>query len=201
MSVKMIQDRVDSYGYNIEIADRSNTDIAVQKAFLKDDSIGKVVRLRRSARSGPLRKIRIRIEIDTNPPDGSGFEVKYVDFPFVSSVTVQDKASLFAGKVHALLCRKYVKGRDWYDFLWYTSQGSRINCRFLASAIDQQGPWQGRNIEVDLDWCTEQLRNKITSIDWTAAKKDVRRFVKASELPSVDLWRTDLFLAQLGKMK
>jgi hypothetical protein len=199
--LKAVSDELLAYGYNIEIADRSNTDIAVQKAFLKDDSIGKVVRLSRSGGTGPLRKIRIRIEIDANPPDGSKFEVKYVDFPFVSSVTVQDKGSLFAGKAHALLCREYIKGRDWYDFLWYTSRGSPINCRFLASAIDQQGPWQGRNIQINLNWCKEQLRNKIISIDWTAAKEDVRRFVKTSELPSIDLWCTDLFLAQLEKMK
>jgi len=190
-----------AYGYNIEIADRSNADVAVQKAFLKDDSIGKVVRLSHSGRTGPVRKIRIRLEIDTNPPDGGGLEVKYVDFPFVSSVTVQDRASLFAGKVHALLCREYVKGRDWYDFLWYTSQGAGINYAFLASALEQQGPWKEQKIQVDLNWCRRQLRNKITSVDWVAAKEDVRRFVKASELPSVDLWCRDLFLAQLGKMK
>jgi len=148
-----------------------------------------------------LRKIRIKFEVDTNPPLGSNFEMKYVDFPFVSSVTVQDKASLFAGKIHALLCREYIKGRDWYDFIWYTSQSVEINYQFLASALKQQGPWQGQNIQVDLDWCIKQFRDKITSIDWNATKEDIRRFVKPTELPSVDLWGRNLFLAQLEKMK
>lgn len=100
----------------------------------------------------PVLTRRIKFKVDTNPPPGSGIEIKYVDFPFVSSVTVQDKPSLFAGKIHALLCREYIKGRDWYDFLWYTSQGVEINYQFLASALRQQGPWQGQSIQVDLDW-------------------------------------------------
>lgn len=116
-------------------------------------------------------------------------------------MTVQDKPSLFAGKIHALLCREYIKGRDWYDFLWYTSQGVEINYQFLASALRQQGPWQGQSIQVDLDWCTNEIRDKIASIDWKATKEDVRRFVKTKELPSVDLWSKDLFHTQLEKMK
>lgn len=199
--LKALSEELLAYGYNIEIVDRSNTDIAVRKAFIKDDSIGKVLQLKHSGKTGPLRKIRIKFEVDTNSPLGSNFEMKYVDFPFVSSVTVQDKASLFAGKIHALLCREYIKGRDWYDFIWYTSQSVEINYQFLASALKQQGPWQGQNIQVDLDWCIKQFRDKITSIDWNATKEDIRRFVKPTELPSVDLWGRNLFLAQLEKMK
>ena len=199
--LKALSEELLAYGYNIEIVDRSNADIAVRKAFIKDDSIGKVLQLKHSGKTGPLRKIRIKFEVDTNPPLGSNFEMKYVDFPFVSSVTVQDKASLFAGKIHALLCREYIKGRDWYDFIWYTSQSVEINYQFLASALKQQGPWQRQNIQVDLDWCIKQFRDKITSIDWNATKEDIRRFVKPTELPSVDLWGRNLFLAQLEKMK
>ena len=199
--LKALSEELLAYGYNIEVVNRSNADIAVRKAFIKDDSIGKVLQLKHSGKTGPLRKIRIKFEVDINPPLGSNFEMKYVDFPFVSSVTVQDKASLFAGKIHALLCREYIKGRDWYDFIWYTSQSVEINYQFLASALKQQGPWQGQNIQVDLDWCIKQFRDKITSIDWNATKEDIRRFVKPTELPSVDLWGRNLFLAQLEKMK
>ncbi len=199
--LKALSEELLAYGYNIEIVDRSNADIAVRKAFIKDDSIGKVLQLKHSGKTGPLRKIRIKFEVDTNPPFGSNFEMKYVDFPFVSSVTVQDKASLFAGKIHALLCREYIKGRDWYDFIWHTSQSVEINYQFLASALKQQGPWQGQNIQVNLDWCIKQFRDKITSIDWNATKEDIRRFVKPTELPSVDLWGRNLFLARLEKMK
>ena len=128
-------------------------------------------------------------------------EIKYLDFPFVSSVTVQDKPSLFAGKVHALLCREYIKGRDWYDFLWYTSQGISINYQFLASALMQQGPWRGQDIDINLEWCMTEFEKAIRSIDWKATAEDVRRFVRVAEQPSLELWSKELFLAQLEKLK
>lgn len=196
-----LTDELEAYGYNIEVADRSKMDVTVRKAFLKDDSIGKVLQLNYRNQTGPLRKIRIKFEVDTNPPSGSELEIKYHDFPFVSSVVVQDKPSLFAGKVHALLCRKYVKGRDWYDFLWYTSQGVKINYQFLSSAINQQGPWKEQNIKVDLNWCRSELENKIRAMDWKATVLDVRRFVRVAEQPSLDLWSKELFRAQLEKLK
>jgi predicted nucleotidyltransferase component of viral defense system len=199
--LRAVSDELKAYGYDIEITDRSKVDTAVRKAFLKDDSLGKVLKLQYTDESRPLRKIRIKFEVDTNPPLGSGMEIKYVDFPFISSVTVQDKPSLFAGKIHALLCREYVKGRDWYDFLWYTSQDIGINYEFLSSALQQQGPWSGKDVQVDLKWCLEHLETKISSVDWEAAIDDVHRFIKPAELPSLELWTKDLFLSQLRKIK
>jgi predicted nucleotidyltransferase component of viral defense system len=199
--LQVVSDELKAYGYDVEIADRSKVGVAVRKAFLKDDSLGKVLHLKYADRSGPARKIRVKLEVDTNPPSGSGMEIKYVDFPFVSSVTVQDKPSLFAGKLHALLCREYVKGRDWYDFLWYTSQSVGVNHAFLSSALAQQGPWQQQDIQVDLTWCRTHLEDKINSVDWAEAREDVRRFVKATEHPSLELWSRELFLSQLRKIK
>jgi predicted nucleotidyltransferase component of viral defense system len=190
-----------AYGYNIEVADRSQMDVAVRKAFLKDDSVGKMLQLNYSGRTGHLRKIRIKFEVDTNPPAGSESEIKYLDFPFVSSVVTQDKPSLFAGKVHALLCREYIKGRDWYDFLWYTGQGIGINHRFLSSALKQVGPWKDQEIDVNYKWCFEELKKQILSLDWQSTVEDVRRFVRVSEQPSLDVWSKDLFLSQLNKLK
>ena len=146
-----------------------------------------------------MRKIRIKLEIDTNPPDGSNYEIKYLDFPFVSSVTIQDLPSLFAGKIHALLCREYTKGRDWYDFIWYAGRGVDINYQFLASALKQQGPWQGQELKVDKEWSIKTLHEKICSLDWQEAKNDIRRFVRQNELASLDLWDKELFLDRLDK--
>jgi predicted nucleotidyltransferase component of viral defense system len=199
--LRAVGDELKAYGYDVEIADRSRARMAVRKAFLKDDSLGRVLQLKYVDGSGPARKIRVQLEVDTNPPSGSGMEIKYLDFPFISSVTVQDKPSLFAGQLHALLCREYVKGRDWYDFLWYTSQGVGINYAFLSSALRQQGPWQQQDLQVDWEWCRIHLEDRINSVDWVTARDDVRRFVKASEYPSLDLWSRDLFLSQWGKIE
>ncbi len=194
-----LTDELAAYGYQIEITDRGSADTTVRKAFLKDNSLGKLIDLRHADRTGPLAKIRIKLEVDTNPPAGSGEELQYLDFPFVSAVAVQDKPSLFAGKVHALLCREYVKGRDWYDFIWYTSQGIGINEEFLTSAVNQLGPWQEQGIVADKKWVVNELAKKIASIDWKQAVEDVRRFIRAGEQPSLDLWSKELFLHQLNK--
>jgi len=199
--IKNLTDELAAYGYNIEIIDRNQADLTVKKAFLKDDSLGKVIDLRHSNQTGLLKKIRIKLEVDTNPPSGSGYDLKYLDFPFVSSVAVQDRPSLFAGKIHALLCRDYIKGRDWYDFIWYTGNQTGVNYDFLTSAINQIGPWQGQSITVDRAWLLTELERTIVSINWKQVIEDVRRFVRVEEQPSLDLWSKELFLGQLDKLK
>ena len=199
--IKHLTDELVAYGYNIKITDRDRTDATVKKVFLKDNSLGKVIDLRHSSQTGPMAKIRIKLEVDTNPPAGSGYELKYLDFPFVSAVAVQDRPSLFAGKLHALLCREYIKGRDWYDFIWYTSNGIGVNYDFLSSAINQLGPWQDQFITADKAWLLNELERKITSTNWKQAAEDVRRFVRVAEQPSLDLWSKDLFLGQLDKLR
>ena len=199
--LQALTDELLAYGYDIEVTDRSKAGLTVQKAFIKDDSLGKVLRLGYSGLTGPPGKVRIKFEVDTNPPSGSDYEIKYIDFPFVSSVIVQDRPSLFADKIHALLCREYIKGRDWYDFIWYTSQRVNANYLFLSSALNQVGPWKGQDLEVDNTWCMTELAKKIVAMDWQKTADDVRRFVRFAEQPSLELWGKDLFLAQLEKMK
>ena len=198
--IRHLKSELSAYGYHLEIIDRNKADATVKKAFLKDNSLGKVIDLRYARQSGPLAKIRIKLEVDTNPPAGSGYELKYLDFPFVSSVAVQDRPSLFAGKIHALLCRDYIKGRDWYDFLWYTGQGIDINYNFLSSAINQLGPWQEQGLTIDKAWVLSELEKKINSLDWKRVAEDVRRFVRTNEQASLDLWGKNLFLGQLMKI-
>ena len=189
-----------AYGYLLDIDDRSKADQVVRKAFLKDDSVGKFLQLAHRPTTGPSRKLKIKLEVDANPPAGASFETKYLDFPFPSAVCVFDLPSLFAGKVHALLCREYTKGRDWYDFIWYTARGTAVNHELLSSALAQLGPWAGQQLRVDRQWCLEQLRTGIQATDWDRTRDDVRRFVKSDELPSLDLWCQEFFLAQCEKL-
>ncbi|MHC4873070.1 MAG: nucleotidyl transferase AbiEii/AbiGii toxin family protein [Planctomycetota bacterium] len=198
--LRNLSDELTAYGYDIEIVDRENTDTTVRKAFLKDNSLGKVIDLQHSGKTGPMSKIRIKLEVDTNPPAGSSHELQYLDFPFVSAVAVQDKPTLFAGKIHALLCREYIKGRDWYDFIWYTSNKTDINFDFLNAALNQFGPWQSQDIKTDKAWLLNELEKKIISLDWKKTTEDVRRFIRANEQPSLDLWSKQFFLNQLSKL-
>lgn len=189
-----------SYGYRLEVIDRSKTKNIVKKCFLKDDSLGKVLNLTHFKNVTNMRKIKIKLEVDTNPPAGSRFENKFLDFPFPFSVTLQDKPSLFAGKSHALLCREYTKGRDWYDFIWYISRRIKINWEFLSSAINQQGPWKGQNLNAGRDWYMAKMAKKIKEIDWKASKEEMVRFLKPSAMAGLNLWSKEFFLDRLQKL-
>lgn len=182
------------YGLSVSIKDRSEANQVVKKAFLKNDSFGRVLNLRYERTRSDIQSINIKLEIDTHPPLGSQFESKLVTFPTPFSITVQDIPSLFAGKIHALLCRTYVKGRDWYDFIWYVTRKSFINNELLKNALFQQGPWSNQDINICEAWVIKELMNKIDTIDWEIAKKDVYSFVKSSERQSIKLWNKEFFL-------
>jgi predicted nucleotidyltransferase component of viral defense system len=188
-------------GIRFELLDKSTTDSAVKKAFLKTDSIGKLLLIDLPHSRYPKQKLKIKLEIDINPPEGSSFETHYLAFPVMTALTTQDMPSAFASKTHALLCRTYTKGRDWYDFLWYVNRNIHPNLELLANAVDQVGPWEGQSIDTTPEWFIEQLRETIRTIDWSSATQDVQRFLPAREQESLKLWSTDFFLYHADKLE
>ena len=89
-----IRTELGAYGYEIEIDDRSRAGEAVRKAFVKDDPIGKLLRLNYRPATGPLRKLRVKLEVDANPPPGTAYAMPRLDFPFPSSVRTFNLPSL-----------------------------------------------------------------------------------------------------------
>jgi len=196
----LIGTTLEQYGYSVELQDKSHADETVKKAFIKDDSIGKVLRLAYANRQGTQRKIRIKLEIDTNPPDGGEFESAFIGFPAPSSITVETLPTLFAGKSHALICRKYEKGRDWYDFLWYLGNKTPVNYRRLSAALEQTGPWEGQGITVDRAWYIDEMKRRIGEMDWKRAKDDVAPFIPRQEQELISKWSADFFLSALERL-
>ena len=185
-------------GVDVRVQDRRDSGTAVQQAFIKADSPGGILELDLPFERDRRKKIRVKLEVDSNPPGETGFETHFLSFPVTIPVTVQDLPSSFAGKIHALLCRDYVKGRDWYDFLWYTGRKTRINRRFLIHALFQQGPWKNRDdLDGSREWVREKLEEKIRSLNFRAVKADVSRFLPLSQQPGLEHWSRDLFLYQL----
>ncbi len=199
--LKPLAVELNAYGYCIEITDRSKTEQAVKKCFLKDNSLGKILSLQYLKAPANKRKIKIKFEVDTNPPMGSVFENKFMDFPFAFAVTAQDAPSLFAGKSHALLCRKYEKGRDWYDFIWYVSRKVSINFVFLSNALNQVGQWAGKSIQADKAWYHKEMKKKIISVDWEKIKEELSRFLKPEALDTLKVWNEEFFLDRLKKVE
>ncbi len=185
------------YELEFKAIDRSRADRIIKAAFLKDYSFGQVLVLTHPRGPADKQTIQIKLEVDTNPPVGSVFETNYIDFPYSFSIVSQDLSSLFASKLHALLCRPYLKGRDWYDFVWYVSKKIVPNYIHLKYALEQVGPWQNQKIDVSGQWLVAALRTKIASIDWQAAKTDATQFLWNHDKYALDVWSSGFFEAKL----
>lgn len=197
--LKALQFEFTLYNLAFEVIDRSKADNAVKLAFLKDNSFGKVLLFRHPRSSSDKQSIQIKLEIDTNPPSGSSFENNFLNFPYPFSIITQDLPSLFASKCHALLCRPYVKGRDWYDFIWYVSKKIIPNFIHLQYALKQIGPWQNQEINVTSQWLVQALNDKIITIDWQDAKRDAENFLRAHEREALNVWGNEFFLSTIKK--
>ncbi|WP_303905956.1 nucleotidyl transferase AbiEii/AbiGii toxin family protein [Thiohalomonas denitrificans] len=197
--LEVLEETSKEFGIAPEVLDKPHMDGAIRAAVIKDNSIANQLNLA-FMNGQPDKKLKIKLEIDTNPPEGSGFEYSYLDFPVDYEVCHQDVSSNFSLKTHALLCREYLKGRDWYDFTWYIAQGVTPDLPLLENALIQYGPWQGKELKLDREWLVQAFKEKIGTIDWTEAAEDVRRFLRPVEKKSLDLWSERFFMSKVDKL-
>lgn len=169
--LKRVKKMFASEGIDVEVKARPDT--TVQSAMVKCSTLLHEMEL------SPLasEKISIKVEIDTNPPEGAGLETSIVRRHRLLNLLHYDKASLLAGKLHALLMRSYTKGRDVYDLLWYLSDRNwpEPNLILLNNAL-QQTNWDGEVIQKDT-W-REQLALRLNLLDWPSVLADVQPFIE-----------------------
>jgi predicted nucleotidyltransferase component of viral defense system len=195
-----LQDTFEQFGLALTASSKDQMDKRIRAALIKDDSIANQLDLAFTDQ-GHARAIKIKLEIDVKPPPFSGEATTFLDFPLDHEVRHQDLSSNFALKIHALLCRGFVKGRDWYDFSWYVAKGVSPNLPHLEAALRQSGPWAAlENLVVDAGWLKSSLGAAISKISWPEATQDVRRFLRAPEVKSLELWGERFFLAKLDKL-
>lgn len=187
------------YGYSLSIDDKDLSDRSLQSRFLKDDSIKEVLTFKHQ--QDTRQKIKIKVEIDTNPPAGAVEKTEYIGFPEDFQILAYDTSSLMSGKIHALLCRIYDKGRDWYDFNWYVNNNCTPNLTLLENALKQLGPWKGQDITVDEKFLKQALTNKINSLDWANIKTDVRKFLSPEKAKTLEMWSSDFFTSKVNKLE
>jgi hypothetical protein len=122
----------------------------------------------------------VKVEIDTNPPAGAITETRFLRRFVVLNLHHYDRASLLAGKLHAVLTRKYTKGRDLYDLAWYLADDSwpPPNLHQLNNALRQTG-WNGEPVTPE-NWRT-RIVERLESVDWRQAQLDVSPFLEREQ--------------------
>lgn len=193
-----LRKEVASYGLNVEIEEKEKTtESAIRSAFLKGNTKEHLLLFYdtdpAAGRIPDNEKIRIKFEVDTNPPAGAGFEHKYRLLPAPYEVTLYDMPSLFAGKVHAVICRAWknrVKGRDLYDYVFYLSRGVALNTEHLKNRLVQSDSWDAEE-PFPIEDAKKLLFDRFEQIDFEQAKEDVRPFIR--DAASIDIWCKDFF--------
>lgn len=169
--MKKIKDELLLAGYDISIT--YNEEKTVQFAFVKFNGLMHEAGI--SALKG--QKFSIKIEIDTNPPKGAVLKTNIVNKYFPISFLSYDIPSLFAGKLHALLNRKYTKGRDFFDLGWYLSKWKDLspNIILFQNALKKTG-WE-KDLPSEDSW-RDFIYEAVKSADWKKVKQDVEKFLE-----------------------
>jgi len=166
----------------------------VESAFLKENT--EIYDLQFSTE----RSVKIKIEVDTQPPAGFDTEYKLLMLPFSFMVRCYTLPSLYAGKMHALLFRNWknrVKGRDWYDFEWYVRNNISLNFSHLQQRTKQINAINEN--EFSAENFKNLLKERILKTDINAVKNDVRPFIKNPA--EMEIWSTDYFLQLTDMIK
>jgi hypothetical protein len=175
-SLQAIHAELASEGYRIEL--KVNDKKTVNSAFIRFPGLMYEIGI------SPQRSetLAVKIEIDTNPPQGAGLSTTVVRRFVMLQLHHHDKPSLLSGKLHAILQRPYTKGRDIYDLLWYLSDPTwpLPNFTLLNNALLQTG-WSGEKL-TEMNW-KELLWIRLKTLDWRSLVEDVRPFTE----PGFDL--------------
>ncbi len=195
-----LKDELLANGFELSVEKKEKSaESFVQSAFIKGNTLVQLLKImpvdEKILGVANTEIVKIKFEIDTNPPDCAAFETKYSLLPVPYVVQMYDEDSLFAGKIHAVLCRTWkgrVKGRDFYDYLWYLARGAKVNLLHLQKRLEQSGKWNQEE-ELTLPKVKELLFERFANVDFEKAKQDVLPFI--SDGSKLALWNKDFFCA------
>ena len=194
-----VADELAAWGFEFRAEGiEKNQPSPIESAFLKGSTVINLLQIGAppeiAARLPKGQLIRIKLEIDTDPPPGATTEMLTRLVPTPHQVRVYDLPSLFAGKLHAVLCRNWksrVKGRDFYDLVWYVGRRVPLNLAHLEARMRQSGDWP---LETPLDTpgLRKRLEERFASIRFDQAKEDIAPFLKDPR--ELSLWSEGFFM-------
>jgi predicted nucleotidyltransferase component of viral defense system len=193
-----MQREISSFGFRVTFTQRHKEQTgAIESAFLKANTYTQLIEV--EAREEllrdlhPGRTLKIKLEVDTDPPLGFQTESQYVLLPVPFAVRVYCLPDLLAGKLHAVLCRRWktrVKGRDWYDLVWYTGRHPEVRLSHLETRMRQSGDYREPG-SISPSMLNSRLHSAVDSLDVGMARREVAPFV--GDPRGLDIWSADFF--------
>lgn len=193
-----LERELSAFGFEVNVELRTKAKPSpIQSAFLKTNTLSQLLvietptALTTSIPKGQL--LKIKLEIDTDPPPGFDTETRYLLMPVPFAVRTLTAADLFAGKMHAVLCRRWktrVKGRDWYDLVWFAARHPQLHLAHLEQRMRQTGHWTEPEPFSEAAFA-QQVDRAIENLDVDQARQEVTPFIKDPQM--LTLWSKAFF--------
>ena len=201
-----VQRELEAYGFQLKIekVDRKmKTDM--ESAFIKANTKVHLLKIKSlkafESKAQAESKLQIKFEVDTDPVSNFEFETRYLLSPISFPVLSLKKPDLFAGTLHALLFRKWknrIKGRDFYDYVWYLKNQTPVRLSYLREKSIQSGHLQKGDLKT-LQQLKKLLYQRFSTVDFEKAKDDVRPFIKDAD--EINIWSKDFFTPIIEKLE
>jgi predicted nucleotidyltransferase component of viral defense system len=196
--LKFVELELQAFGFNVSVDKKpKRSENGIESAFVKADTLQNLLTIEAPPSiTKQLHRneiLKVKIEVDTNPPPYAETEVRTLFSPIPFQVRIYQQSSLFAGKLHAVLCRNWktrVKGREFYDFIWFIGMNTPCNLEHLKARMIQTGHINETDT-LDNTALANRLKTRFHEIDFVKATDDVLPFVIDRE--SIQLWSESFF--------
>ncbi len=203
---KAIVNELLSFGFEADIStpEKKNTS-AVKSAFIKMNTRISILNIglppALANRIQHNQRLKIKIEVDSDPPAGADTNIRFQSLPQAYSVKAYNLESMLAGKIHALIARNWqgrVKGRDWYDLAWFMGREVPVNTPHLIRRLEQTGHLDA-GIPDPVENIITLLSNVVENLDIQKAREDVLPFLQNKS--ETDVWSRDFFHHMISLIK
>lgn len=203
---KCIEDELIAFGFAVTVERKVKIQESdIQSAFIKANTQTELLHINvPNTIYSPVpanQSIKIKLEVDTHPPLNFDTESKLLLLPIPFYVNTFTQPVLFAGKIHAVLCRKWkmrIKGRDWYDWAWMVGRGVPLHLKHLSARLSESGHIPKGTL-VSKKYVEEALVTRIEDLDFERAKDDVLRYIKDKKI--IELWSAEFFKDIVTRME
>jgi len=192
-----VKSELEFWGFEVSTEEKNRKGKStIDSAFIKANTLIHLLKIDSNLKTHKSAVMKIKLEIDQDPAIGFTSDLKYHLHPIPFTIKTMTLPSLFAGKIHALLCRTIrtdIKGRDWYDLIWFVKKNIPCDLYYLKNKMIQTGHINSSEV-LTKDKLVELISKKIKEIDFGLAKSDVEPFLKNSgQRNELRLWSGTFF--------